>query len=62
MDIKNSNIICDSQNLSSKELNEFAAKLGMLSPEEFQGSLQITKNELTEVLNQSVPCVGCRRR
>lgn len=61
MDIKNSNIICDSQTLSSKELNEFASKLAMLSAEEFQSSLQINKNELMEVLNQNVPCVGCRR-
>ncbi|XP_066157364.1 gametogenetin-binding protein 2-like isoform X1 [Euwallacea fornicatus] len=61
MDIKNSNIICDSQSLNSKELNEFASKLSVLSPDEFQASLQINKNELTEVLNQTVPCVGCRR-
>ncbi|XP_030749471.1 gametogenetin-binding protein 2-like [Sitophilus oryzae] len=61
MDIKNSNIICDTRTLSSKELNEFSSKLGILSPEEFEGSLQITKHELIEVLNQNVPCVGCRR-
>ncbi|CAG9763905.1 unnamed protein product [Ceutorhynchus assimilis] len=61
MDIKNSNIICDAQNLSHKELNEFAAKFSMLSPEQFEAALQISRPELLEVLNQNVPCVGCRR-
>ncbi|XP_076251366.1 gametogenetin-binding protein 2-like [Rhynchophorus ferrugineus] len=61
MDIKNSNIICDTRTLSGKELNEFATKLDILSPEEFENSLQITKNELMDVLNRNVPCVGCRR-
>ncbi|KAL1490924.1 hypothetical protein ABEB36_011596 [Hypothenemus hampei] len=61
MDIKNSNIISDGQTVCNKELVEFATKLGMLSPEQFEGSLQITKTELMEVLNQTVPCVGCRR-
>ncbi|XP_050310131.1 gametogenetin-binding protein 2-like isoform X2 [Anthonomus grandis grandis] len=61
MDIKNSNLICDNQNLSQKEYNEFSAKMGLLSQEEIEDSLVITRNELMEVLNQSVPCVGCRR-
>ncbi|KAH1003209.1 gametogenetin-binding protein 2-like isoform X2 [Dendroctonus ponderosae] len=61
MDIKNSNIISDSQTLSNKELNEYMTKLGVLSPEQLKASLQISKTALLEVLNQSVPCVGCRR-
>lgn len=62
MDIKGSNIISDSQCLSNKEVNEFATKMCVLSEDQFQASLQISKEQLTEVLNQTVPCVGCRKR
>ncbi|XP_060528103.1 gametogenetin-binding protein 2-like isoform X2 [Cylas formicarius] len=61
MDIRTSGIVCDSQILRGKELDEFASKWGVLSPEEFKSSLQITKSELLHVLNENVPCVGCRR-
>lgn len=61
MDIKGSNIISDSQFLSNKEVNEFATKMSVLSEDQFQASLQISKEQLTEVLNQTVPCVGCRK-
>lgn len=61
MDIRNSNIISDSHTLSHKELNEFMGKLSVLSAEQLKASLQISKSALLEVLNQSVPCVGCRR-
>ncbi|CAH1154074.1 unnamed protein product [Phaedon cochleariae] len=61
MDVKSSGIICDNQVLRGKDLEEFAYKWGVLSPQELQNALQITKSELMHVLNQNVPCVGCRR-
>ncbi|XP_074031252.1 gametogenetin-binding protein 2-like isoform X2 [Leptinotarsa decemlineata] len=61
MDIKSSGIICDNQLLRGKELEEFACKWGVLSSQELHSALQITKSQLMHVLNQNVPCVGCRR-
>ncbi|CAH0554591.1 unnamed protein product [Brassicogethes aeneus] len=61
MDVKGSGIISDNQALRGKELEEFACKWFILSKQELQNSLQINKNELMDVLNQNVPCVGCRR-
>uniref|UniRef100_A0A6P7GCG2 Gametogenetin-binding protein 2-like n=1 Tax=Diabrotica virgifera virgifera TaxID=50390 RepID=A0A6P7GCG2_DIAVI len=61
MDIKGSGIICDNQVLRGKELEEFACKWSVLPPCELRNALQITKSELMHVLNQNVPCVGCRR-
>ncbi|CAG9860789.1 unnamed protein product [Phyllotreta striolata] len=61
MDVKNSGIICDNQVLRGKDLEEFALKWSVLPPCELRNALQITKSELMHVLNQNVPCVGCRR-
>ncbi|XP_072382991.1 gametogenetin-binding protein 2-like [Diabrotica undecimpunctata] len=61
MDIKGSGIICDNQVLRGKELEEFGCKWSVLPPCELRNALQITKSELMHVLNQNVPCVGCRR-
>ncbi|KAJ8967503.1 hypothetical protein NQ314_002818 [Rhamnusium bicolor] len=61
MDVKSSGIICDNQLLRGKELEDFACKWLVLSPQELRNALQITKSELMHVLNQNVPCVGCRR-
>lgn len=62
MDVKSLGIICDNQQLRGKEMEEFADKWRCLSSKQLQKALQITKNELMHVLNQNVPCVGCRRR
>ncbi|KAJ8912903.1 hypothetical protein NQ315_017233 [Exocentrus adspersus] len=61
MDVRSSGIICDSQLLRGKDLEEFACKWLVLSQQELKNALQITKSELMHVLNQNVPCVGCRR-
>lgn len=62
MDVRSSGIICDNQLLRGKDLEDFACKWLVLSPQELRNALQITKSELMHVLNQNVPCVGCRRR
>lgn len=62
MDVKSSGIVCDNQQLRGKDLEEFAQKWSCLSEKQLQRALQITKSELMHVLNQNVPCVGCRRR
>lgn len=62
MDIKSSGIICDNQLLRGKDLEEFSRKWNYLPEKHLEKALQITKSELMHVLNQNVPCVGCRRR
>lgn len=62
MDVKSSGIICDNQQLRGKDLEDFAHKWSYLPQKQIQKALQITKSELMHVLNQNVPCVGCRRR
>ncbi|KAK9876922.1 hypothetical protein WA026_015957 [Henosepilachna vigintioctopunctata] len=61
MDLKNSGIVSDSPPIRSKELEEFTRKWSKLSNHELKSSIQISKTQLVAVLNQNVPCVGCRR-
>ncbi|KAJ3642523.1 hypothetical protein Zmor_025292 [Zophobas morio] len=61
MDLRRSGLVCDNPLIRGKELEEFTRKCEILTEKELQSSIQITKSELMDVLNQNVPCVGCRR-
>jgi hypothetical protein len=61
MDIRGSGLVCDNPLVRGKELEEFTRKCETLTEKELHSALQITKSELMNVLNQNVPCVGCRR-
>lgn len=62
MDVQGSGIISDNKILRGRELEEFERKWRVLSMTELDNALHINKDELMHVLNQNVPCVGCRRR
>lgn len=57
-------MICDIHHVKAKakELEDLTRKVNMMSGRELDSALQITHSDLLHVLNQSVPCVGCRRR
>lgn len=55
-------LIFDNKPIKGKELEEFTRKVDLLTPAELSAALQVTKNDMVRVLNQAVPCVGCRRR
>lgn len=61
MDLKGSGIVCDNPLVRGKELEEFTKKWSKLSEEELKASVRISRHQLLDVLNQNVPCVGCRR-
>lgn len=61
MDLKGCGIVCDNP-VKGRELEEFTKKWSKLNEEELRSALQISKHQLLAVLNQNVPCVGCRRR
>lgn len=61
MDLKSMGLVCDNQQVRGKELEEFTRKMSVLTPEELSDALQVTQSDLQHVLNQAVPCVGCRR-
>ncbi|XP_049823669.1 gametogenetin-binding protein 2-like isoform X2 [Aethina tumida] len=61
MDVQGSGIISDNKILRGRELEEFERKWRVLSMTELDNALHINKDELMHVLNQNVPCVGCRR-
>lgn len=61
MDLKSFGLIADTQQVKGKELDEISRKIVLLTPAELKMALQVSRLEILHVLNQSVPCVGCRR-
>lgn len=61
MDLKSSGLVCDNPLVRGKEFEEFIRKWETLSENELSQACTITRPELMNVLNQNVPCVGCRR-
>lgn len=62
MDLNNVGLVCDNRQVRSKELEDFTRKMSVLTPADLNKALQVTRSDLLHVLNQAVPCVGCRRR
>lgn len=61
MDLGNKGLTFDSNKPSQKDHEAFENKFKLLSREEVRLSLQVTRQEFTQVLSVSIPCVGCRR-
>lgn len=62
MDLKSVALVSDNQHVKGKELEEFVRKMNLLTESELSNALEVTRSEIFHVLNQAVPCVGCRRR
>lgn len=62
MDLKSVALISDNQPVKGKELEDFTKKMSQLTESELSDALEVNKSEILHVLNQGVPCVGCRRR
>lgn len=61
MDLNSKGLVFDHPLVKGKALEEFNRKYILLSKEELKTSLEVSSVEFTNVLRQSVPCVGCRR-
>uniref|UniRef100_A0A1B0CHH4 Uncharacterized protein n=1 Tax=Lutzomyia longipalpis TaxID=7200 RepID=A0A1B0CHH4_LUTLO len=61
MDLNAKGLVFDHPTVRGRDLEEFLRKYAILTQEEFKKSLQVSCDEFTAVLSQSVPCVGCRR-
>lgn len=62
MDLNTMGLICDNKPVRGKELEEFTRKVNLLTPAELKNALLASRNDIVRVLNEAVPCVGCRRR
>ena len=62
MDLKSMGLVCDNQQVRGKELEDFTRKMSVLTQADLSVALQVNRNDMLHVLNQAVPCVGCRRR
>lgn len=62
MDLSHRGLICDNMQVKGRELTEFVRKYRSLTEDEVLDAFQVTCKDLLSILNQTVPCVGCRRR
>lgn len=62
MDLNTMGLICDNKPVRGKELEEYTRKVDLLTPAELKAALVVSRSYLLRVLDEAVPCVGCRRR
>lgn len=55
-------LICDNPQVKGREYDDFMRKFRTLTTEELKAALRVDASDIFSVLNQSIPCVGCRRR
>ncbi|CAG9114590.1 hypothetical protein JYU34_007728 [Plutella xylostella] len=61
MDLNTMGLICDNPQVKGREYDDFARKYRILSADELKAALRVDASDIFNVLNQSIPCVGCRR-
>ncbi|CAH0721856.1 unnamed protein product, partial [Brenthis ino] len=61
MDLNTMGLICDSPQVKGREYEEFMRKYRILTTDELKSALRVDASDIFNVLNQSIPCVGCRR-
>lgn len=62
MDLNTMGLICDNPQVKGREYEEFMRKYRILTTDELKAALRVDASDIFNVLNQSIPCVGCRRR
>ncbi|KAM3962996.1 LOW QUALITY PROTEIN: gametogenetin-binding protein 2-like [Aphomia sociella] len=61
MDLNTVGLICSNSQVKGREYEEFVRKYKILTTEELKSALRVDASDIFNVLNQSIPCVGCRR-
>ncbi|KAJ2952911.1 hypothetical protein O0L34_g7277 [Tuta absoluta] len=61
MDLNTMGLICDNAQVKGREYEDFMRKYRTLSTDELKAALRVDASDIFNVLNQSIPCVGCRR-
>lgn len=62
MDITGLKALRESPLVQGKQLEEFKKKLNLLTMDEKRASFEVACKDMLGVLDQTVPCIGCRRR
>ncbi|XP_072943354.1 gametogenetin-binding protein 2-like [Epargyreus clarus] len=61
MDLNTMGLICDNPQVKGREYEEFMRKYRILTTDELKAALRVDAADIFNVLNQNIPCVGCRR-
>ncbi|XP_058794088.1 gametogenetin-binding protein 2-like [Phymastichus coffea] len=61
MDISGLKALRESPLVQGRQLDEFSKKLNLLTMDEKRASFEVSCKDMLGVLDQTVPCIGCRR-
>lgn len=62
MDLNELDLVQENVPLKHKDIEDFVRKYQFLSAWELKNAFQITIKDVVNILSESIPCVGCRRR
>lgn len=62
MDLNDLDLVREHVLIKNKDFEEFLRKYHLLSSWELKKAFEITIKDVMNILSESVPCVGCRRR
>ncbi|KAL1451783.1 hypothetical protein WDU94_006129 [Cyamophila willieti] len=61
LDLSGLNLICDNASIRGRQLEEFMKKFTVLSRDEVMQAFQVTYKHCSDILDQTIPCIGCRK-
>uniref|UniRef100_A0A8D8PUF6 Gametogenetin-binding protein 2 n=1 Tax=Cacopsylla melanoneura TaxID=428564 RepID=A0A8D8PUF6_9HEMI len=62
LDLSGLNLICDNAtSVRGRQLDEFMKKFTVLSRDELTQAFQVTYRHCSDILDQTIPCIGCRK-
>ncbi|KAI5720647.1 hypothetical protein M8J77_009955 [Diaphorina citri] len=61
LDLSGLNLVCDNASVRGRQLEEFMKKYTVLDLEEVTQAFQVTYKHCLDILNQTIPCIGCRK-
>lgn len=61
MDLNPVGLVCDNPQVKGRDIDDFMIKYKCLNADELKDACTVDANDVFNVLNQTIPCVGCRR-
>lgn len=62
MDLKDVDLFNSCERIDNKELEDFKNKYLSLNPGELFEAFRVDVKDVLNIVSESIPCVGCRRR
>lgn len=61
LDLNGLNLVCDNVSVRGRQLEDFMRKYSILTLDEVTEAFQVNYKHLQDILDQTIPCIGCRK-